>query len=172
MADPLAAQYDLQGLRAADLAERKAQTRSTGAAGQKQPAAAPPPSQANRIMRRNLLNDRIDRYMVGAISGAVTAILTFLWFNLKLFWGQLLTRGQSRYIAPPSWRFLKVPILPDITASAAIILVDLLVLTVLMIMYAFWFMMLSIIAIGLTSYAQAIKMLFSGLGSLLSSFVP
>ena len=86
-------------------------------------------AQETQLAARDLANDKISKV---AVAASETGFVPFVWFNLQLFKGYLIGRGKDPLISPPSWKPLKIP-LPDASAVAAIIFLDLAIATIVLI---------------------------------------
>jgi hypothetical protein len=75
-------------------------------------------AQRAEIRKRDEQNDLVSK---SALSNPLAGIA---WFNLQLVWGYMVRKGQDKMVSPPSWRFLNIPLLPDSSARAAILMVD------------------------------------------------
>ncbi len=118
---------------------------------------------------RDMANDQADRAawaeMIASSETVVLPLVGFGWFNLKLWVGHLMSHGRHPMISPPSWRFLKIPLLPDVSASVAIFFVDLLIVLVLVPLIVLALLQMAALAYAINHPIQAFGLVQSIFGS-------
>lgn len=119
---------------------------------------------------RDPLNRAVDRTALPMTGGFLlgdffSAFLGLSWFNLKLIWGSMVTKGKSKYIAPPTFKSWRIPILPDTMAKAAIVLADIFVMLIVFTVGFLFFALIAIMAIALTDGpVAAVKLISQSFG--------
>lgn len=115
--------------------------------------------------KRDQGNQHIDRSVLLMMADFSFGMITGLvWFNLKLIWGSIIKKGESRFISPPSFKAWRIPILPDSLANATIVLADILVLLFILAFVLLIFIVIGFIAMAAEGSVEAIQFLDENFG--------
>ena len=117
---------------------------------------------------RDEIDESVSRFLikpepVELILGAIP------WFNLKLFWGDVVKKGNSKVVAPVSFKPWRIP-LPDILAKLLVVFVDLILVILVVPSLFIDFLLLYLVGKAITDPIGAVNeanALFGAFGSTL-----